>query len=200
VSLLFCTALLAVLVTACAKGTPDQDPQPAPEVETPSPAAAPEAPEAEDPSPGDMIDAETFLGARLAEAARTDRLVFLHSGAEWCGWCKRLEAWLERKDIKPIFSKDYVDVLIMEEMDGGPELINAYKGDRQGGFPWMAILNPEGEILITSNAPDGRNIGSPINQWEIEHWKTMIRETAKRITPEEIEHMAVTLAEDRKAP
>jgi hypothetical protein len=147
-----------------------------------------------------MEDAETFLGSRLAEAARTDRLVFLHSGAEWCGWCKRLEAWLKRKDIAPIFSKDYVDAPIMEEMDGGPELIEAYKGDRQGGWPWMAILSPEGEILITSNVPDGRNIGSPINEWEIEHWKTMIRETAKRITPEEIEYMAKTLAEDRKAP
>jgi hypothetical protein len=127
-------------------------------------------------------------------------LVFFHSGAEWCGWCKRLEAWLKRKDIAPIFSKDYVDARIMEEMDGGPELIQAYKGDRQGGWPWMAILSPEGEVLITSNAPDGRNIGSPINDWEIEHWKTMIRETAKRITPEEIEYMAKTLAEDRKTP
>ena len=192
---------LTFLAAACASGNPDPD-RPA----DPEPSAAAEAPgiptavEPPGQSEDEMMDAETFLGARLAEAARTDRLVFFHSGAEWCGWCKRLEAWLVRKDIEPIFSKDYVDARIMQEMDGGPELINAYQGDRQGGFPWMAILDAEGEILITSNTPDGRNIGSPIAEWEIEHWKTMMRKTAKRITPEEIEYMAVTLAEDRKTP
>jgi hypothetical protein len=85
----------------------------------------------------------------------------------------------------------------MQEMEGFSEVIDGYKGERAGGFPWMAILDAEGEILITSNAPDGRNIGSPQAEWEIEHWNTMIRETAKRITEEEIQYMGVTLAEDR---
>lgn len=52
-----------------------------------------------------MVDAQAVLAAGLAEAAETDRLVFLHAGAEWCGWCKRLEAWMVREDVAPIFFK-----------------------------------------------------------------------------------------------
>ena len=196
VHLLF-AAVFVFLATACASGNPEPEPDVALEVVTPTSSPTLETPEE---SLDEMPDAQAFLTAGLAQAAKTDRLVFLHSGAEWCDRCKRLEAWLVRKDIAPIFSKDFVDVRIMEEMAGGPELINAYIGDRQGGFPWMAILDPDGNIIVTSNAPDGRNIGSPQAVWEIEHWNTMMRKAAKRITEEEIQYMGVTLAEGRGTP
>jgi hypothetical protein len=145
-----------------------------------------------------QLDANEVLAAGLAEAERTDRLVFLHSGAEWCGWCKRLERWIEREDIAPIFFKDFVDVKIdVEEMEGGQELIDSY-ADKGAGYPWLAILRPDGSMVVNSYAPDGRNIGSPIEEWEIDHWNTMMRTAAVRITEEEIQYMAETLAEDRQ--
>lgn len=173
------------LAAACAQEEPNADSEPA----------------LEEQAPGDMMDAQAVLAAGLAEAAETDRLVFLHSGAEWCGWCKRLEAWMVREDIAPIFFKDFVDVKIdIDEMAGGGELIDSFKGEAAGGTPWMAFLNPDGTVVVTSNAPDGRNIGSPQAEWEIEYWNTMIRTAAKRITEEEIQYMGVTLAEDRGTP
>lgn len=142
-------------------------------------------------------DANEFLAAALAEAERTDRQVFLHSGADWCGWCKRLERWLEREDVSPIFSKDFVEVKIdVEAMEGGQELMDSYT-DGPAGLPWLAILQPDGTVVATSYAPDGRNIGSPQAEWEIEHWNTMMRTAAVRITEEEIQYMAQTWAEDR---
>ena len=84
--------------------------------------------------------AKEILAAGLAEAGRTDRLVFLHSGAPWCGWCARLEHWLQRDDIAPIFSKDFVDVKIdVDSTPGGQRLMDAYSGGDQG-VPWLAIL------------------------------------------------------------
>jgi len=145
-------------------------------------------------------DAHEVLAAALAEAERTDRQVFLHSGADWCGWCKRLERWLVRDDIAPIFSKDFVEVKIdVEAMEGGQELMDSYT-DGPAGLPWLAILKPDGEVVADSYAPNGQNIGSPIEEWEIEHWNTMMRTAAVRITEEEIQYMAKTLAEDRQAP
>ena len=142
-------------------------------------------------------EAGKVLLAGLAEAEETDRLVFLHSGAPWCGWCKRLEAWLVREDIDAIFSKDFVAVKIdVDLMEGGEALIHSYN-DGYGGVPWLAILNPDGSVVITSDHPEKGNIGSPRAEWEIEHWGTMMRTAARRITEEEIQLMALTLAEDR---
>jgi len=143
-------------------------------------------------------DADEVLATALAEAESTDRMVFLHSGAEWCGWCKRLERWLEREDIAPIFSKDFVEVKIdVEAMEGGQELMDSYT-DGPAGLPWLAILEPDGTVVVNSYAADGRNIGSPQAEWEIEHWNTMMRTAAVRITEEEIQYMAKTWAEDRQ--
>ncbi len=141
--------------------------------------------------------ARTALEAGLQEAAATDRLVFLHSGAPWCGWCRRLEAWLERDDIAPIFSKDFVDVKVdVEEMSDGEALMDGYAPGYRG-VPFLVILDADGRVLADSFAPNGRNIGSPIQEWEIEYWNQMMRQTARRITGDEIEYMARTLAEDR---
>lgn len=154
--------------------------------------------ETQSPAPsGEIGSAQAVLAAGLAEARRTDRLVFLHSGARWCGWCRRLELWLEREDIAPIFSRDFVDVKIdVEEMSGGKELMDSYSGG-DAGVPWLAILDPDGTVVVNSIAPNGRNIGSPQAEWEIEHWNTMMRTAAKRITEKEIQYMAQTWAEDR---
>jgi thiol-disulfide isomerase/thioredoxin len=144
----------------------------------------------------DTVKAAEVLAAGLQEAAATDRLVFLHSGAPWCGWCKRLERWLEREDIAPVFTRDFVAVKIdVDEMEGGKELMDRYTGGYRG-VPFLVILGADGTVLADSFTPDRRNIGSPRAEWEIEHWNVMMRATVRRITDEEIAYMARTWAED----
>ncbi|NNM05570.1 MAG: hypothetical protein HKO65_10830 [Gemmatimonadetes bacterium] len=86
---------------------------------------------------------------------------------------------------------------IAQEMDGFEEVINPLGGGGSG-FPWLAILRPDRSIVIDSKDPEEGNIGSPITEWEIDHWNVMMRASVTRITEEEIAHMAKTLAEDRK--
>ena len=62
----------------------------------------------------------------------------------------------------------------------------------------MVILRPDLTKVMDSIDPERGNIGSPINEWEIEHWNTMMRASAQRITEDEILYMAETLAEDRR--
>lgn len=102
-----------------------------------------------------------------------------------------------RDDIAPIFSKDFVEVRIAEEMEGFDGMMELLGGEGQG-FPWLIILRPNGSSIIDSTDPEReRNIGSPRADWEIEHWNAMMRASAQRITEEEILYMGETLAEDQ---
>ena len=101
-----------------------------------------------------------------------------------------------REDIAPIFNKDFVEVKIDEAMEGFGELIDSL-GGKGSGFPWLAVLRSDGSIVMDSKDPEKGNIGSPQAEWEIEHWNTMMRASAQRITEEEIEYMAKSWAADR---
>ncbi len=106
-------------------------------------------------------NAADVLSTALAEAAKSDRKVFLHFGAPWCGWCHKLDAWLLRADVAPIFGKDYVDLKIdQDRMTGAKEIFERYNKDAKGGIPWFVILDPAGKALSTSDDANG-NIGFP---------------------------------------
>ncbi|MEM7305939.1 MAG: hypothetical protein AAF682_04680 [Planctomycetota bacterium] len=62
------------------------------------------------------------------------------------------------------------------------------KGERKG-YPWSVILDPEGEQLITSDAPDG-NIGCPVMPKEAEHFLAMLDKTRQRLTDEELDALS----------
>lgn len=62
-------------------------------------------------------------------------------------------------------------------MDNGDKVLEELKGDRDGGMPWMVILDGEGNELITSTGPDG-NVGCPVEPNEIKHFVDMIRKSS----------------------
>jgi thiol-disulfide isomerase/thioredoxin len=49
------------------------------------------------------------LEAGLADASQSGKRVFLHFGAPWCGWCRKLEAWMDQDQVKSVLAKDFVD-------------------------------------------------------------------------------------------
>ena len=49
--------------------------------------------------------------------------------------------------------------------------------DRDGGLPWMVILDGDGNELITSVGPKG-NVGCPLEPFEIEHFVDMIKQSS----------------------
>ena len=83
-------------------------------------------------------------------------------------------------------SRDYVDLKIdLARMVKGPEVQKRISPQHSGGIPWFAILDRKGKPLITSDGPRG-NIGYPVSREEISHFLTMIRKTARALTPEQI--------------
>src|SRR5215472_2704769 len=72
-----------------------------------------------------VATAEQMLAPAEAKAAAEHKAIFLHFGASWCGWCKKLDALLDRPDIKPVFEKYFVPVkLVVQEHEKEKALEN----------------------------------------------------------------------------
>ncbi len=83
------------------------------------------------------------------------------------------------------FESDYVVVKIdIQNMAHGKDVAGRIRKISEGGIPWMVILKSNGDELITSDGPKG-NIGYPFQPEEIEHFMTMLKESAKRTTTEQ---------------
>ncbi len=145
------------------------------------------------------LSAEAVFKEALAKASSEDKLVFLHFGAPWCGWCHKLDGFLARKDIAAILARDFVDVKIDEDrMTGGKELDAKFRRDGSGGIPWFAFLDAKGNVLATSDGPNG-NIGYPAKPEEIAHFANMLGAVARRIEPDQREAVLKALKDEGEA-
>ena len=76
---------------------------------------------------------------------------------------------------------------IMQEMRDGAE----------GGIPWFAILDADGEKLVTSNLPDsGRNIGFPSQASGQKHFANMLKSTSQRMSAQEIQDLVAAAGQN----
>ncbi len=84
---------------------------------------------------------------------------------------------------------DYVEVkLDTDRMPHGSEVAEKIKQGEKGGMPWSAILDADGERLITSIGPKG-NMGCPVQPEERVWFGEMLRQTKKHMT--DAEHATV---------
>ena len=102
-------------------------------------------------------------------------------------------------EIEQILGKDFVPVKIdMDRMLGaeaiGEKYVNSY-----GGVPWIVFLDADGELLADSFNEEGKNIGSPYADWEIEYFGVMMRQVARNISEAEIEAMLESFVAAREA-
>ena len=82
----------------------------------------------------------------FAEAKRTKRPLLLDFTAEWCGWCKRLDAdVLSKPEVSKYINLHYVPVRVMDRMNEdrrNPKIVSdlqAHFGVR--GFPFLAVTS-----------------------------------------------------------
>ena len=145
------------------------------------------------------LAAENILNDGLKLANNSGRKVFLHFGAPWCGWCKRLEAWMVDEKIAAILAKDFVPVKIdVERTVGGKEMVEGFPDANSSGIPWSAILDKNGKNLANSGGR-GKNFGFPASDEEISNFAAMLKKTANKISADDIKQISKSLVEAREA-
>jgi len=129
---------------------------------------------------------------KALERARTeDKSLLVYASAPWCGWCHRLADLL--RELDPLLSRDYVVLKIdTERMQQGKEVVARLREEHSQGIPWIAIVAPEGRLLVTSDAPAG-NIGCPAAPEEIQHFLAMLEATKRKLTDEDLRKVAEIL-------
>ncbi len=142
------------------------------------------------------LDAAAVVEAGVAQAGSDDKLVFLHFGAPWCGWCHYLENWMAEPANHALLSRVFVDVKVdTDRIQGGEEILKKYC-KQPGGIPWFVFLDGKGESVVDSHGSDG-NIGFPSAEHEIAHFVSMLEKTQK-FTAEEIDQLKASLVENRE--
>lgn len=153
--------------------------------------------------------ADELLARAKTKAAAENKSIYVHFGASWCGWCKRLDAFLERPDIQPVFEKYFVPLkLVVQENEknkalenpGADALLKKVGGPE--GLPFSAFLDAKGGLVVNSkrasSAGDGRNIGYPYEKEEIDWFIVMIKKAAPKIADGDLRTIEAALQAQKK--
>src|SRR5579862_6906184 len=148
--------------------------------------------------------ASSVVAAAEAKAASANKNVLVIFHASWCGWCHKLDDFLESPQIAPIMDANYVTIhIVVQESEdkkdlnnpGGDELLDQLGGKNQG-IPYYAILSPTNKTLAVSKDAKGNNLGYPGEPAEIPVFMQMIRTTSHHLSGSDADLMDKTLVED----
>jgi hypothetical protein len=160
-------------------------------------------------SPAALADppsADKVLTDVKARAAAEQKAVFVHFGASWCGWCKRLDAFLDRADIKPVFEKYFVPVKLVVLENGtnkilenpGADVLMEKLGGAGAGLPFSAFLAAQGSLIVNSKCPSASNsananIGYPSEPAEVDWFVQMMRKAAPKMPENDLKTIETAL-------
>jgi thiol-disulfide isomerase/thioredoxin len=139
------------------------------------------------------LEADELFDKAIARAKAENKRVFLHFGAPWCPWCRKLDAWMRSPAIEPVLAKDFIDLKIdIDRTIGGGALMKRFRAE-DGAIPWFALLDAGGSVLAESGKGKA-NIGFPSAPDEIERFAAIIDGARRNITPEDVEALKHSLA------
>lgn len=137
-----------------------------------------------------LTNARRLMREALDQAKREDKRVLVQEGGPGCSWCIVLSRYLDAH--KTLIEKDYVHLKLDSRMPEAEAVIGELRAQKEGGIPWMVILDAHGQKLITSDAETG-NIGYPGEPGSRTHWQKMLTTTRQRLTDDELAELMAPL-------
>lgn len=144
--------------------------------------------------------AQSLLHKAEVEARAGHKSILVEFGASWCVNCHLYERMLATPQMHAILSRYFVFLpmdtgemptsLRHQNTPGGTALEDSI-GGKGAGWPYIAVLNDRGQLLINSMRPDAKaagghtNIGYPVMPQEIDWFMTMLRRGAPKMTASE---------------
>ena len=153
--------------------------------------------------------AQELLSVAVKTAKAENKTILVHFAASWCGWCKRLDAFLQAPEVGKLMSEKYVllELTVQESREKkalenpGAEELMSKMGGANAGLPFYFFLDKEGKKIGDSLAmPGGKNIGHPANAEEIKAFVGLLKQTAPRMTSEQLAKIADYLNKNAPRP
>jgi hypothetical protein len=95
-------------------------------------------------------EAQAEISLALAAAGKDHKRVLLVFGGNWCYDCHVLDAAFRSKSIAPLVSANYHVLHInVGNYDANLDLAKKYEIPLEKGVPSLAILNPEGKLVVS---------------------------------------------------
>lgn len=130
----------------------------------------------------EKADAKAVIAAALAKAKENNRRVLIQWGANWCGWCYKLEeCFTKDKDVrrKLLYEYDLVHVDV-GRFDKNLDLAQEYGAAlKTNGLPFLTVLDGNGRVLANQetssleegDAHDPKKVLGFLKSHEAEPWK-----------------------------
>ncbi len=142
--------------------------------------------------------ADTIIKEAQAEAAKSDKNIFIIFHASWCIWCHRMDTAMNDKTVKSFFDNNYIIKHLTVDERGEKESLNnpganqlrtKYGGDNQG-IPYWFILDKKGTLLADSRVHSddgsvtGSNVGCPARPDEVDYFIKVLKKTSPLVEPQ----------------
>jgi len=123
----------------------------------------------------------------VAQAGKDDKSVFVYIGADWCGWCHKLDELLANEVIAPVVQKHFIVLKLDQDKVEGTQAFRAANAlDRSKGIPWYATLDGTGKVVATSDAKADGNTGYPGRPEEIDWFIGVVKRAAPAMDAAEL--------------